>query len=335
MRGRQFDFRRARKKYLRMPKSLAPDAKENVEGFAERLALFLRVCEAGSFSEAARNLDLAPSSVARQINALERALGCSLFRRSTRRLAISEAGEILRLRGSRIVAELEDTRRALSGIDAIPRGKVRMTAPQAFGQRHLVPALAGFLNRFPEVSVELILEDAFVDMIEQRIDLALRIGVLADSSLVALRLAPQLRVACASPAYLRTRGVPQRLEDLARHDCLTTPGTPPSGWWMFGESAAGKRLPVRGRFVCSNIDALLRAGHGGLGVMHMATWLVGEDIRAGKLVRLFPRQPLSRGKTGIHLVRPAGPAPAKVRALIQFLREYIGSPPYWDEPFKI
>ncbi|MDB5986066.1 MAG: Transcriptional regulator [Nevskia sp.] len=316
-----------------MPKSFASAAQGNVEGFAERLALFLKDCESCSFSEAARLLDMAPSSLARQIGSFERQLACSLFKRSTRHLAMTEAGEILRQRGSRILADLEDTRRAIAGVDRIPRGKIRITAPQAFGQRHLVPALAGFLKRYPEVSIELVLEDETVDLIERRIDLAVRIGALPDSSLVALRLAPQIRVACASPSYLRAHGVPQRLEDLARHDCLTMPGTPPSGWWVFGEGAKAKRLPVSGRFVCGNIDALLRAGHDGIGVMHMATWLVGEDIRIGKLVRLFPQLPLSKGKTAIHLVRPAGSASAKVRVLIQHLQEYIGAPPYWDEPF--
>jgi DNA-binding transcriptional LysR family regulator len=331
--GAEFDFCGATKKYAGMPKSFASAAQGNVEGFAERLALFLKVCEAGSFSEAARLLDRAPSSVARQIGSLERQLACGLFKRSTRRLAVTEAGEILRQRGSRILADLEDTRRAISGIDRIPRGKIRVTAPQAFGQRHLVPALAGFLKRYPDVSVELVLEDATVDLIEQRIDLAVRIGALPDSSLIAVPLALQVRVACASPSYLRTRGVPQRLTDLAQHDCLTMPGTPPSGWWVFGTGAKAKRLSVSGRFVCGNIDALLRAGHEGLGVMHMATWLVGEDIRIGKLVRLFPQLPLSKGRTAIHLVRPAGTASAKVRVLIQYLQEYVGAPPYWDEPF--
>ncbi len=314
-----------------MPKTYAPAAQENVGDFAGRLSLFLKVCEAGSFSGAARLLDMAPSSVARQIGALERQLGATLFARSTRHLAVTEAGDMLRQRGGRIVADLEDTRRAISGIDRMPRGRIRITAPQAFGQRHLVPALASFLKRYPEVTVELILDDAMVDLIEGHIDVALRIGVLPDSSLVALRLAPQVRVACAAPAYLRERGMPRRLEDLAQHDCLTMPGTPPSGWWSFGEGARSKRLSVRGRFVCANIDALLRAGHDGLGVMHMATWLVGEDIRSGKLVRLFPQLPLSKGKTAIHLVRPHGAVSAKVRLLIQFLRDYIGEPPYWDE----
>jgi len=316
-----------------MPKTFAPAAQENVEGFAGRLALFLKVCEAGSFSAAARLLDMAPSSVARQIDALERQLGSSLFARTTRHLAVTEAGDMLRQRGSRIVAELEDTRRAITGIERVPRGKIRITAPEAFGQRHLVPALGGFLRRYPELTVELVMDDAMADLIERRIDVALRIGVLPDSSHVAVRLAPQVRVACAAPAYLRERGMPRRLEELAQHDCLTMPGTPPSGWWSFGEGAKGKRLSVRGRFVCNNIDALLRAGHEGLGILHMATWLVGEDIRSGKLVRLFPQLPLSRGRTGIHLVRPHGVAPAKVRLLIQYLREHFGTPPYWDEPF--
>ena len=305
-----------------------------MEGFAERLALFLKVCEAGSFSEAARQLDLAPSSVARQVATMEAQLGSRLFTRSTRHLALTEAGELLRQRGGHIVAEVEDTRRAIAGVDREPRGRLRLTAPQAFGQRHLVPVLAGFLKRYPEVSVELLLNDSMDDLIEQRIDLALRIGVLPDSSLVAVRLAPQLRVACAAPAYLQQRGMPRRLQDLARHDCLTTPGTPPSGWWSFGEGGKSKRLAVRGRFVCDNIDALLRAGYEGLGVMHMATWLVGEDIRAGRLVRLFPQLPPSRGRTAIHLVRPPGTAPAKVRALVQHLRDSFGDPPYWDEPFR-
>lgn len=313
-----------------MPKTFASHAQRRDDGFAERLQLFLKVCEHGSFSAAARELDLAPSSVARQVNELERQMSSRLFTRSTRRLSLTEAGELLRQRALHVLAELEETRRLVSGADRIARGLVRMTCTPSFGVRHLLPALPEFFRRYPEVAVELMMDDAVIDLIEARVDLALRIGVPADTGLVTLRLAPQQRVACAAPAYLRRHGMPREPGELLRHECLTTPGTPPSGWWVFGEGARAQRIAVKGRFSCRNIDALLRAGLDGLGILHMATWLVGEEIRAGRLVRLFPQLPPSRGNTAISLVRPPGAAPAKVRVLIDHLRQHFGTPPYWD-----
>jgi DNA-binding transcriptional LysR family regulator len=308
-----------------MQKTFAPAAQWG-DGFAERLDLFLRVCEAGSFSAAARALDLAPSSVARQVTELERQIGSRVFTRSTRRLALTEAGELLREHGSRALAGLEEARQAVSGADRAPRGRVRLTCTPAFGVRHVVPALPPFLKRYPEMTVELLLDDAVVDLVDERIDLAVRIGVLPDSSLMAQRIATQMRVTCAAPSYLRRRGAPREPKDLLEHDCLTTPDQPPSGWWVYG----ARRLPVKGRFVCRNIDALLHAGLDGAGVLNMATWLVGEDLRAGRLVQLFPQLPPSQGETAISLVRPHGAAPVKVRLLMQHLLDHFGHPPYWD-----
>jgi DNA-binding transcriptional LysR family regulator len=309
-----------------MRSGFASDAQVNSQGFAERLGLFLEVASAAGFSAAGRKRGLAPSSVARQIDALERELGVRLFHRSTRLITLTDAGDALREKAALALASLEDARNAVSALQTEPRGRLRIAAPTMFGRTHVVPLIVRFLARYPRVEIEVRLEDAFVGLVEERIDLAIRIGELRDSTLVATRIAPQRRVACASPEYLQRMGTPSTPLDLANHECLTTPGQPLKGWWMFD----GKRLPAHGRLLCQSSGALLDAALEGAGIVHLPSWLVGPALRAGKLVRLFPDRPLAADARSIFLLRIPGTAPPKVRTLIRFLKRGFGQPPFWD-----
>jgi DNA-binding transcriptional LysR family regulator len=313
-----------------MPNAFASNAKIIPPGFTESLGLFLDVAASGSFSAVGRRLGLAPSSVARQIARLEAQVGAKLLQRSTRALTLTEAGELLRDRGTRALGELNEAREAVAAMEDEPRGLLRITAPISFANRHLLPMVSSFLESYPQVRVELQVDDAYVDLVRQRFDLALRTGALADSQLISTHLARQARVLCAAPAYVRRRGVPQSLDDLLTHDCLSTPGEAPADWWVFGRRGAPRRLPVGGRFTCNSSEALLQAALHGLGIAHLASWLVGDAIRAGDLQVLHVPGAESPEHASIQLVRTAVAAPPKVRAFVEHLRHTIGEPPYWD-----
>ncbi len=184
------------------------------------MELFVDVVAAGSFSEAGRRRGLAASSVTRNLNALEDELGARLLNRTTRKLSLTEAGRLYHERSRRILADVEDAKLSVTQLEAAPRGTLRLNVPVAFGTMHIAPALPEFLARYPAVQIDLDMTDAFIDLVEQGVDLAVRIGELEDSSLIARRLARNHRVICASPAYLQSAGVPREPADLRQHSCL-------------------------------------------------------------------------------------------------------------------
>lgn len=300
-------------------------------GFADRLALFLDVAATGSFSAAGRNLGLAPSSVARQIAELEKQTGAPLLHRSTRSLTLTETGELLRERAGHLLRELAELRETVAATEGAPRGLLRLTAPVAFGHLHLAPIVRGFLARYPEMSMELHLDDTLVDLTRTRFDLAVRAGNIAtDLRLINTIVAPMHRVLCAAPSYLERHGTPLRPEDLRAHDCLSVPGTAPTGWWQFGGERRTQRIDISGRLSCNSSQFLLQAALEGLGIVHLTSWVVGDAIRARRLVRLFPDLPPRDEAQAVQVLRVPGPIAPKARAFIEHLRSEIGSPPYWD-----
>ena len=307
----------------------------------DALNTFLAVVTQGSFSKVAKSQDLAVSSVARKIDWLEREIGAPLFSRSTRVLRLTDAGELFMPRARSILAELAEARDSIASADAAPRGVLTVTAPAAFGRRHVAPAIAAFLKHYPLLEVDLHLSDAVIDIAAERVDVAIRIGVLPDSDLLATRLAPQRRIACASPDYLERHGTPAHPEDLLRHNCLTLRGAPHRvGWWCFRGVNQGKPLTIHGSLRSDDSDALLHAAIAGLGIAHLATWLIAEEVAAGRLATLFTDQPVGEPLTGsaIHAVRTPGRAASKARLLIDFLRDYFdvasGAQPYWERAFS-
>ena len=294
------------------------------------LEAFVRVAEAQSFSEAARRLRSSKSAVSRHVSALEADLGVRLFQRTTRSLNLTEAGRGYFERATRILADLDEANLAVSQLQAAPRGRLRVSAPMSFGFLHLAPALPDFLALYPEIAVDITMNDRFVDLVDEGFDIALRIGALEDSSLIARKLAPIRRVVCASPSYFKSRGTPKTPDDIKRHDCLSNSNIASSQEWRF-TAADGRPWPieVKGRLSANNGDLLRAAALRGLGLVNLPTFIVGGDLRAGMLATAldeFITQDMS-----LSAVYPQSRhLSPKVRALVDFLADRFGPRPYWD-----
>jgi DNA-binding transcriptional LysR family regulator len=294
------------------------------------MQVFVRVAALGSFSAAARVLNLSQTMVTKHVAALEERLGVKLLHRSTRKLVLTEGGRTYLAACERILAEIDEAETSAS-LDRIePRGTLRLNVPLTFGFRQIAPALSEFSRIYPAVSFDLGLADRYVDLMEEGWDMAIRIGRLKDSSLVARRLAACRTIVCASPAYLKERGVPQDLDDLAQHNCLgyTLPSAIGADRWAFG-SDGDIVVPIRGNLRANNGDALLAAALAGQGLIYQPTFIVSDSLREGSLVPVLTGYPTY--EPAIHAVLPSGrPAPAKVRAFVAFLAERFGPNPNWD-----
>lgn len=295
---------------------------------APELALFVLTIDSGSFSAAARQLGLAPSSIIRRIEALEAELGVRLINRTTRRLGLTEAGTRLLERARRLIAEADELSATLPRGEATPSGRLRISASIGFGRRHIAPALGGFRERYPEVSIDLHLEDDFVDLIESGFDIAIRIGRLPDSRLRYVTLAPMRRIACASPSYVARMGTPKRPQDLHAHQCLFVGwGTGTQDAWRFARTG---RLQLPRQITVNTPDAAVAAAVGGGGIAHLPTWMIGDDLRAGRLLRLLQTFELAPSRAnGVHLIWPDRPA-AKTKAFVEFLTKRFSSAAPWD-----
>ncbi|MDO8606902.1 MAG: LysR family transcriptional regulator [Phaeospirillum sp.] len=293
------------------------------------LQAFVRVAETGSFSEAARRLGLSKSMVSRQVSSLEAELGVRLLHRTTRSLSPTEAGRAYLDRCQRILADLDEANLLVSQLQAMPRGRLRVSAPLSFGIGHLSAALPGFLERYPEIELEMNMTDRHVDLVEEGWDVAVRIGRLADSSLIARRLAPIRRLAAAAPAYLERRSMPLVPSDLEGHDCLTHSGMVAAEWRFVSPDGRPLQVGVHGRFHADNGDVLRVMALAGLGVVLLPSFFLGDDIRAGRLVPLLEGfVPLD---VSLNAVYPHGRhLSPKVRAFVDYLAESFGPEPYWD-----
>ena len=295
------------------------------------LEVFAKVAAAGSLSAAARALGLSQTMVTKHVAALEARLGTKLFHRSTRRLSITEAGRHYLESTERILAELDAADSAVAADRFEPRGVLRLNAPVSFGARQLAPVLDEFCRRYAGLEVELGLNDRLVDLAEEGWDLAVRIGSLVDSSLIARRIAPCRTVVAAAPSYLAAHGTPKAVAELSRHNCLgyTLSRLTGVGRWAFG--ARGEvTVEVTGNLRGNNGDALRAAAIAGQGIVYQPTFVVADDLRAGTLLALpLDRPTLELG--GIYAIYlPERNPPAKVRAFIDFLVERFAGAPPWD-----
>jgi DNA-binding transcriptional LysR family regulator len=298
---------------------------------------FVRAVELGSFSRAAAEEGVKVSTVSRYVTALEADLGAALFNRSTRRLHLTEVGTTFYDRAVRIVAEVADARLAATSLNVRPQGLLRINIPGAFGRRHVVPHLRDFLAAYPDIQVDATLTDETVNLIASGADVAVRIGALADSTLVARRLAPQRRLLVAAPAYLADRrpvAVPSDLED---HDCLLFALQPKQVWYFLAHdppTTEPLEVPVRGRLRANDSEALLDAVLASLGIALLPTWLTGEAIMAGRLTPLLPDWEAliapgpQRAIWGVY--PPKKVVSPKVRTFLSFIEARFGKPPYWD-----
>ena len=291
---------------------------------------FVKVAELKSFSEAAARLNTSKSVVSRHVTALEAQLGLRLFHRTTRSLTLTEAGRGYFERVSQILVDLEAADQSVSHLQVVPRGRLKVSAPMSFGFLHLAPALPDFLAAYPELDVDLMMSDRFVDLVEDGFDVAVRIGALSDSSLIAKKLAPIRRVICASPQYLAAHGTPKTPKDLRDHQCLCNSSQSSGHEWRLN-MPDGKpvMVAVTGRMTMNNGDALRVAALKHLGLIDIPTFIVGRDLQAGALISVLEEylpQTLALHAVYSH-ARHLSP---KVRAFIDFLASRFGPRPYWD-----
>jgi DNA-binding transcriptional LysR family regulator len=289
------------------------------------MAVFARVVEARSFSAAARRLGLAKSAVSARVARLEDRLGARLLHRTTRAVALTEAGVRFYERCRRVVAAAEEAELAGEEASQEPSGVLRVTAPVTFGQRHLAPAAAEFLVAAPRVQLQLDVSDRVVDLVEEGFDLAIRIASLRDSSLVARKLATDPLVVVGAPSYLARRGTPARPQDLVRHDCLRYSQVPVRSEWRFTSGGRPVAVPVTGSLVANDGSVLLAAAAAGLGLAVVPSYMAAPHLADGTLVTVLGGHALA--ELGIYAVHPhRSHVPLKVRAFIDFLvRRFSGA----------
>lgn len=295
----------------------------------ERMAIFARVVEDKSFSAAARNLNLSKSLVSKQVTQLEKSLGVRLLNRTTRALSVTDAGAVLYEHCSRIVEELEEARLAVGRLQAEPRGLLRISAPVAFGRLHVAAALPEFLGAYPDLKIDMVTTDRFVDLAEEGYDLVIRIVDQPAPNLVARKLAPVTRRMVATPEYFERYGVPETPADLEKHNCLTYTYFNPQDPWRLRGPKGDISVRTSGNLRLNDDDALSEAVMRGLGLALLPTFIIGEALQAGRLRSVLAEYiPLERHIYAVYLANRH--VSAKVRAFIDYLLERLGPQPYWD-----
>ncbi|NVN84550.1 MAG: LysR family transcriptional regulator [Rhodopseudomonas sp.] len=295
------------------------------------LEVFAKVAASGSLSSAARAMGMSQTMVTKHVAALEARLGVKLFHRTTRRLSITEAGRNYLESSERILAEIETADAAVAADRLEARGLLRLNAPVSFGARQIAPLLPEFAARHPLVGVELGLNDRLVDLADEGWDLAIRIGSLSNSSLIARRIAPCRTIVCAAPSYLEARGVPRKVADLTDHNCLgyTLSQRARFDRWVFG-ARGDVSVQVSGNLRANNGDALRAAAVAGQGLIYQPTFIVADDLRSGSLVALPLDQPTA-ALDGVYAVYlPDRHPAAKLRAFIDFFATRFLPEPPWD-----
>lgn len=298
----------------------------------EDLRFFVKAVALGSLSAAGREIGLSPSAASSRLAALERDVGAQLVNRTTRRLQLTEAGELLISNGSDALDLIDGTLRELEAGGETPRGTLRLSSNMFFGRKHVLPYLAEFRDLYPDLKLQLDFSDRIVDLMSEGYDLALRGAPLADSSLRARRLAGNPRVLCASPGYIARKGAPQSPDELKQHDCLTFRSMPT---WYFTGPSGEIAVPVEASISGDNGDFAYDAAMLGLGLAIKSLAHVWEDLRDGRLVAVMPDYPVTR-VGAIWAVAPPGRAMSlKARVLIDFLAAKYGSPAYWEADYRI
>lgn len=252
------------------------------------LEMFVAVVSEGGFAAAARKLGSSPPAVTRGISALEARLGTSLFHRSTRAVALTDAGAAFLEQARRILAELAGAERELRGAEAEPRGQLHLTAPTMFGRLHVLPVVGELMAQHRELTVRMMLIDRNVRIVEEGIDVAVRIGPLADSTLKAVRIGWVRQMLVASPVYLARRGAPKTVADLAGHDLIAAMGPRAAGEWQF--MSRRWRVEPRPRLVLNTVDAILAAAEAGQGIANLLSYQVNQAVDAGRLISLLSNE---------------------------------------------
>ena len=284
----------------------------------DAMATLLQVVQAGSLSEAARQLGMPLATVSRRLSELEAHLQVRVLNRSSRRLSLTDAGQLYIEACKRILDQVEDAERSIAGVYQEPKGRLTVTAPVVFGRVHMIPIVAAFLEEYPDIDIKLVLADRMLDMLDSNIDIAIRIGELADSSLVATRVGAVRRVVCASPAYLARHGRPATPQDLQSHVCVTFDNLASPETWRFAGPKADITVPIRSRLTVTTAEAARDAVVGGLGLSCLLSYQIGESRRAGQIDVVLeeyerPPWPVSVLHLGQEL------PPKRLRAFLDFM----------------
>jgi DNA-binding transcriptional LysR family regulator len=299
------------------------------------LGLFLKVLDLGSISAAARSLDLSVAVASQRLKRLEKQLGVRLLYRTTRRLHATPEGAALAEQGRTLVEDLEALTTDLSQAGVEASGTLRMSASASFGRQYLSPLLPEFLARYPRIRISVDLDDRMQDLVSSGYDLAIRIGALDDSTLVARKIATNCRVLCASPGYLARYGTPKLPADLVDHECVILSGSQgrQDVWRLRDREGRETSVRVSGRFECNFGEVLRDAAVAGLGIALHSTWHVCDDLREGRLRRVLPD--FTVPESGIFAVMPQRRlVPLRVRVFVDFLCEHFADPPWERESVR-
>jgi DNA-binding transcriptional LysR family regulator len=294
------------------------------------MRVFAQVVEAKTFSAAADKLGMSKSLASRHVSALERSLSVKLLNRSTRKLSLTEAGALFYEHCARIVQEAELAEQRLIRTQSEPAGLVRVTAAPAFAVRHVLPALTEFYQKYPKIRVSLSCSNRALDLGDEGFDLGIRVSFDPAPNLVARKLAVNRSALCASPAYLKRHGIPRRIEDLRKHECVLFPALAPKGVWTLRRDRRKYSVQVTGVFETDEMDVVRAAVAAGLGIGILPVYMVGDALQQGQLVPLL-RQFQVVPESAIYLVYlPNRTLSSRVRALIDFLAERFGPTPSWE-----
>jgi DNA-binding transcriptional LysR family regulator len=294
------------------------------------MQVFAQVVETGSFAKAADRLALSTSAASRQVAELETHLQTRLLNRTTRRVSLTESGRAFYERAVQLLADLAEAEQEAASAAVVPRGTIRLTTSVNFGVRHVAPAIAAFLGEHREVRFDVSLSDRVVDLVEEGFDLAIRVGAPTSENLVARKLGETRLVPCAAPAYLAEHGAPKTPEDLAEHNCFTYEYVSPRDVWRFRDrSGAERTVRVSGRLHSNNGDLLAEAAASGAGIVFEPAFIVGPEVRAGRLVPLL--QDFMPPPVPIYALYPSRKhLSAKVRRFVEFLVERFAHAEDWS-----
>jgi len=297
------------------------------------MTVFARVVEQGSFARAADKLDLSASAVSRHVAELEAHLDTRLLNRTTRRLSLTESGRAFHERSVQLLADLDEAEETVTATGMVPRGRLRLTCAITFGIRHLAPSIADFSIRHPQVEFDVELSDRVVDIVDEGLDLAVRIGGIGSQALIARKIAVTQMVLCAAPGYIERKGRPVAPEDLSAHECLTYEYLAVRNLWRFRDRDGAERsVKIGGRVHANNGRLLTALAVDGLGVLLEPDFIVAPEIRAGRLVRLLPD--FKPPSSDIHVAYPSRRhLSAKVRVFVDFLAaRFAGRAPWALDP---
>ncbi len=293
----------------------------------EHLRLFVRIASTHNISQAGQEQGLSPAVASSYINKLEEGLGIRLLHRTTRKVSLTEDGEAFLPHAEDVLASIESAQASVGAGSNSPTGTLRITAPASFGRMHLMPAMKGFMQTYPNLNIDCRFSDSIVDLVEGGFDIAIRNAQLKSSSLIARKLAPDHRLVCASPEYVAQFGEPKTPQELQLHQCITLSG---KDSWQFSSSTETVSVKVKGKFKADNGEAIRDACVQGLGITINSSWSAYQHLKRGTLIPILKDYPLL-SDTAIWAVYPSSRQLAsKVRAFIDYFSAIYGEEPYWN-----